>query len=384
MNNFSYYNPTKIHFGRGVIDQLGSELSARDIRSVLLVYGSGSIKQNGVYDSVLAQLTEASVEVVEHPGVQGNPRLSHVRTGVALAQEYRVDLVLGVGGGSVIDSAKAIALGAASGCDVWAFFAKRETPQQALPVMAVLTLPATGSEMNGICVVTNEETDEKSAVTAPGLTNPVVSFLDPQTTFTLPLKQTAYACADILSHVMEGYLTTSAECLPVQDRQMEGVMLAVMDAMRAIQQDPENYDARADFMWSATLAWSGICHAGMPDWGMPNHALEMPLSAVYDIAHGAGLSIVIPAWIRVVGERHKHRVLQFGRTILGVETESVEEVSDALVRYYRSIETPVCCKDVGIALDIDRLTELAFGSFHKRGMTSYTHEVIRSVYEQCR
>jgi alcohol dehydrogenase YqhD (iron-dependent ADH family) len=384
MNNFSYYNPTRIHFGRGVIDQLGSELSARDIRIVLLVYGGGSIKQNGVYDSVLAQLTQASVEVVEHPGVQGNPRLSHVRDGVVLAKDHQVDLVLGVGGGSVIDSSKAIALGAASDCDVWDFFAKREIPKQTLPVMAVLTLPATGSEMNGICVVSNEETDEKVAVTAPGLINPVVSFLDPQTTVTLSMAQTAYACADVLSHVMEGYLTTSADQLPVQDRQMEGVMLAVMDAMRVLQQDPANYDARADFMWSATLAWSGICHAGMPDWGMPNHALEMPLSAVYDIAHGAGLSIVIPAWIRVVGEQHKHRVLQFGRTVLGIDAERVEEVADALVGYYRSVGTPVSCQDAGIELDIDRLTELAFGSFYKRGMTNYTHEVIRAVYEQCR
>lgn len=384
MNNFSYYNPTKIHFGRGAIDQLGTELAAFGIRRVLLVYGGGSIKKSGVYDAVTAQLKALGILVVEHAGVQGNPVLSHVRTGVKLAKENEVDLVLGVGGGSVVDSAKAIALGAAADCDVWAFFAKRETPQKTLPVMDVLTLPATGSEMNGICVVSNEETDEKNAVVCPGLLNPVASFLDPETTFTLSLTQTAYACTDILSHVMEGYLTTSAEHLPVQDRQLEGVMLAVMEAMNILQKDPQNYEARAAFMWSATLAWSGIGQTGLPNWGMPNHALEMPLSAVYDIAHGAGLSIIIPAWIRVAGEPHKHRILKFGRTILGIETTSVDEVADALIDYYRSIGSPVSCKAAGITLEVERLTELAFASFKQRGMNNYTRELIRAIYEQAR
>ena len=199
MNNFTYYNPTKIHFGRGCVNQLGAEIANLGVKKVLLVYGGGSIKKSGLYDNVIAQLAALKIEVVEHAGVQGNPILPHVRAGVELAKKAGVELILGVGGGSVVDSSKAIALGATADCDVWEFFAKREIPTKTLPVIDVLTLPATGSEMNGICVVTNTETDEKSGLAVPGLLNPVASFLDPETTFSLSMTQTAYACTDILS-----------------------------------------------------------------------------------------------------------------------------------------------------------------------------------------
>lgn len=381
INNFSYYNPTKIHFGSGVISQLSTELTQRSATKVLLLYGGGSIKKNGVYETVIMQLRDANVDYIEHTGVQGNPVLSHVNKGIDLAKQHGVDLILGVGGGSVVDSAKAIALGAASDIPVWDFFDKKATASTALPVMAVLTLPATGSEMNGICVVTNEETAEKSAVVAPGVLNPVVSFMDPETTFTLSMTQTAYACTDILSHLMEGYLTTSAAHQPIQDRQIEGVALACIESMEAIMSDPQDYDARAAFMWSSTLAWSGICQLGMPNWGMPNHALEMPLSALYDIAHGAGLSIIIPAWIRVAGEPHAHRILKFGRNILGKECASIDEVADELVAFYQRIGSPVSCSEAGIAPDIERLTDLAYAAFRQRGMSNYTREIIQAIFE---
>ena len=382
MNNFTYMNPTKVHFGRGVIGALGSELKQIGAGRVLLVYGGGSIQRNGVYDAVVEQLSKAGVEVVEHGGVQGNPVLTHVREGIAKAREQQVDLILGVGGGSVVDESKAIAMGAAADGDVWEFFAKREIPRKMLPVMAVLTLPATGSEMNGIAVVTNEETDEKNVVVYPGLLNPKVSFLDPETTMSLSLSQTAYACTDILSHMMEAYLTTSARHLPVQDRMIEGVAHAVMESMAVILETPSDYDARATFMWSATMAWSGICQAGIPGWGMPCHALEMPLSAVYDIAHGAGLSIIIPAWMRVAGERHVHRILLFGQHILRVEAKTVERVADTLTDYYRSIGSPVSCTEGGIAeVDVDHLSELAMASFTQRGMTDYSLETIQMIYK---
>ncbi|VGO19875.1 iron-containing alcohol dehydrogenase [Pontiella sulfatireligans] len=383
MNDFVYENPTKILFGRGVIDQLGGELKRLGVRKVLLVYGGGSIKANGVYDSVIAQLSACGVAVVEHGGVRGNPVLSHVQEGIAKVRAEQIDLICGVGGGSVVDESKAIALGAASDIDVWEFFAKRETPQQALPVMAVLTLPATGSEMNGIAVVTNEETDEKNAIVCPALLNPKVSFMDPETTFSLSLQQTSFACTDILSHLMEGYLTTPAERLLVQDPVIEGVARSVMDSMAVIMKNPSDYDARAAFMWSATLGWSGICQAGIPAWGMPCHALEMPLSAVCDIAHGAGLSIIIPAWMRVAGARHEHRILQFGRRILGLDNpSSVDAVADVLTAYYRSIGSPVSCAEAGIDPDLDRLTNLAFDSFKQRGMHDYTKELITDIYKQ--
>jgi alcohol dehydrogenase YqhD (iron-dependent ADH family) len=383
MKNFTYENPTRVHFGRGVIRHLGDELKANGAQKVLLVYGGGSIKGNGVYDAVVEQLSMAGVATVEHGGVRGNPVLTHVREGIAKAREHRVDLILGVGGGSVIDESKAIAMGVVADCDVWEFFAKRRTAQATLPVFAILTLPATGSEMNGIAVVTNEETDEKNVVVYPGLLNPKVSFMDPETTLSLSPQQAAYACTDILSHMMEAYLTTSTPQLPVQDRIIEGVAHAAMESMRIILEIPSDYDARAAFMWSATLAWSGICQAGIPGWGMPCHALEMPLSAVYDIAHGAGLSIIIPAWMRVAGERHAHRILLFGRRILEVDANDVEEVAAALTEYYRSIGAPVSCTEVGIAeVDVDHLSELAMAAFTQRGMTDYSIETIQMIYNK--
>jgi alcohol dehydrogenase YqhD (iron-dependent ADH family) len=383
MNNFTYANPTKIQFGRGVIAQLGDELNRLSTRKVLLVYGGGSIKANGVYDAVVAQLAANGIAFVEHGGVQGNPVLSHARDGVAKARAESVDLVLGVGGGSVVDESKAIALGAASDIDVWEFFAKREAPQTALPTVAVLTLPATGSEMNGIAVLSNQETDEKNALVCPALLNPKVSFLDPESTFSLSARQTAFACTDILSHLMEGYLTTSAGHLMVQDQLIEGVARSTMESMAVIMETPTDYDARAAFMWSATMAWSGICQAGIPGAGMPCHALEMPLSAVYDIAHGAGLSIIIPAWMRVAGAKHEQRILRFGRCILGLEAPgSIDEVADALTAYYRSIGSPVTCTEAGIAPDIGHLTRLALDAFTQRGMTDYTEPLIREIYTQ--
>lgn len=383
MNNFVYENPTKVCFGRGVISQLGEELKRLGARKIMLVYGGGSIKANGVYDAVVAQLAEHDIAVVEFAGVRGNPVLSHVRAGVELARAEQVDLICGVGGGSVVDESKAIALGAASELDVWEFFAKREVATKALPVMAILTLPATGSEMNGIAVVTNEATDQKGAIVCPGLLNPKVSFLDPETTFSLSPEQTAFACTDILSHLMESYLTTPVEQVLVQDNLLEGVAHAVMDAMAVIMKNPNDYDARAAFMWSATLAWSGICQAGVPGWGMPNHALEMPLSAVYDIAHGAGLSIIIPAWMRVTGAKHEQRILKFGERILGMDAPTtVNAVADALIAYYRSIGSPVTCTEAGIDLDVARLTDLAFVGFKQRGMNDYTKEIITAVFRQ--
>jgi alcohol dehydrogenase YqhD (iron-dependent ADH family) len=384
MTEFTYWNPTRVHFGRGAVEHLGDELKKSGCSRILLVYGGGSIRRNGVYEAVTGRIRQAGIPVAEHCGVRGNPVLSHVREGIEKARDDEVDLVLGVGGGSVIDEAKAIAVGAAADCDVWDFFSGCRVPVHTLPVMAVLTLPATGSEMNGISVVTNESINDKNAIRYPGLLNPAVSFLDPETTCSLSLEQTAYACTDVLSHVMEAYLTTTAEHLPVQDRLMEGICLGVMEAMEAVRHDPADYDARAAFMWSATLGWNGICQAGVPDWSMPCHALEMPMSAIYDIAHGAGLSIVYPAWMRVMGTHHECRVLKFGRKILGIESDNVAAVADALTEYYRSIGSPVSCSGAGIDyFDVGRISELALEAFRSRGMEDYPLETVREIFKLC-
>ena len=384
MQNFVYQNPTRVHFGQGVIAELGPELTARGVRRVLLVYGRESILKNGVYDQVAESLKGNGVELVEYGGVQGNPLLSHARAGLDKGRAEGVDAVCAVGGGSVIDEAKAIAAGIPHDGDLWEFFSGAARPTTVLPLYTVLTLPATGSEMNGISVVTNEETDEKSALVIPSVLNPVASFLDPQTTFSLSAAQTAYACTDIISHVLEAYFTTPAESLPVQDRLLAGVARGVVDAMAIIQQNPRDYAARAAFMWSSTMAWSGICQAGVPMPSMPNHALEMPMSAVYDIAHGAGLSVVIPAWTKLAGQKHQARICRFVEEVFEQTAGDVEIAAMVMKSYYQSIGSPVTFAEAGVPdPDIDKLTGLALRSFVQRNMTDYQEELVRSIYCAC-
>ena len=384
MQTFTYENPTRVHFGKGVIGRLGDELKAMGAKRVLLVYGKGSLKASGVYDAISAQLAAAGVHVVEHAGVSGNPLLSHVRVGIELVRNEQVDTICAAGGGSVMDESKAIAAGALASGDVWDFFCGKGAPTRMLPLLTICTLPATGSEMNGICVVTNEETRQKSALVKPGILNPLISFLDPETTMSLSPTQTAYACTDILSHVMEAYFTTTALRLPLQDNLMEGVCRATTEAMASIISNPADYKARATFMWSATMAWSGIIQAGIPAPSMPCHALEMPISGVYNVAHGAGLSIVIPAWLEIMGEQHKARIAQFTKTVLGENCTHTIKAGEMFRRYYRLIGSPVTFKDAGIeSPDLDLLTGLAAEAFAQRGMNDYSTDVIRKIYNAC-
>ncbi len=382
MNNFVYNNPTKIVFGKGVIDTLGSELQNIGAKKVLLVYGQNSIKNNGVYDKIIHQLSTSKVEFVEYSGVRGNPLLSHTRVGIELARSSGVDTICAVGGGSVIDEAKAISIGVCTEDDIWEYYAKRKTVSKTMRLVTVLTLPATGSEANGISVLTNEETNEKTALVCPGVLNPAISFLDPDTTFSLSASQTAYACADIISHMTEGYFTTTDQEAIVQDKILEAVILSVMEAMANIQKSATDYNARAAFMWSASLAWSGILHAGLGGCGMPCHALEMPMSAVYDMAHGAGLSVIIPSWIEKAGNRHISRLSMFSERILGLKSSNSAEIAQKLRDYYKEIGAPTSFSEAGVMNpDIDLMAELAYESFKQRGVSGYDIDLIKAIYQ---
>ena len=382
MHNFTYSCPTKIVFGKDVINSLADELKALGSRKVLLVYGKSSIKRSGLYDTVIEQLKVGGIDVIEHSGVKGNPIVSHVREGIKLAKAEGVDTILAVGGGSVIDEGKAISAGMKVDFDVWDFYAGKESIKEITPLVAVLTLPATGTEMNGISVITNEETSEKVSMKYNGVLNPKVSFMDPTLTFTLSAKQTAYACADIISHMTEGYFTTTDKYSIVQDNLLEGNIRSVMQAMDIIKNDPDNYDARAAFMWSSTLAWSSLLHSGLGGWGFPCHALAMPLSAVYDVIHGAALSVVIPGWIQNAGHMHIHRLSLFTDRIFGKKTNSPEEIADIMRVYYTSIGAPITIKEAGVdSADLKLMTDLAADSFIKRNVSGYDTELIRNIFE---
>ncbi|NPV89087.1 iron-containing alcohol dehydrogenase [Coprothermobacteraceae bacterium] len=319
MRNFNFYNPTKILFGLGRVKEIGAEISNAGISKVLLVAGGGSIKQNGVYDAVVLSLKQHGISWVEVWGVRPNPVLSKVREAVAIAKENEVDAVLAVGGGSVIDTSKAIAAGVYVE-DIWNTFKGIERIEKALPIYVVLTLSATGSEANPNFVITNEETKEKLGNSSPVL-YPRVSIIDPSVQMSLPWYQTACGAADALAHIMESYFTGEGhETALYVD---EGLMLSIIDSTDRLLCDPKNLDARANLAWAATLALNGVSSAQLRgDWS--SHVIEHAVSAFHpDVAHGAGLAVIYPAWIGHVWMEREAVFHRWAQNIWGSYSMSV-------------------------------------------------------------
>lgn len=313
MDNFVYHNPTELIFGRGQLEKL-KEKAAQLGSTVLLVYGGGSIKRIGLYDKVVSLLQEAGCTIHELPGVEPNPRLSTVKKGIELCRRERVDWILAVGGGSVIDASKAIAVGVPYEGDVWDFYTRKAQPQTALPLGTVLTLAATGSEMNRGSVITNWETKEKLGA---GTTFPTFSILDPANTFSVPRDQTVYGICDMMSHVFEQYFTHTPE-IPLQTRFAESILKTVIEYAERVLANPEDYDARATILYCGTMALNGTLPVGVEtDWA--THSIEHAVSAVYDIPHGGGLAIIFPKWMRYVYRENVERFKRFAVEVWGVD-----------------------------------------------------------------
>jgi alcohol dehydrogenase YqhD (iron-dependent ADH family) len=319
-------------------------------------------------------LTESGIAVVEHAGVKPNPVLSHVRDGVKIAKAEKCGLIVAAGGGSVIDESKAIAAGALYAGDVWDFFSGKAAVGSALPLFTVLTLPATGSEMNSGCVVTNEETRQKYSAGGPALF-PRASVLDPETTLSLPRAQVANGAVDAIAHLIEGYFTTTDADNAVTDEVVHGLARSVIASTERIMKDPADYDARASMMWSATLALNGLASCGYGGMNFINHAIEHSLSALYDIAHGAGLAIVMPAWfkhhLRTAGPA---RLEKFGSAVFG--TSSAGETIKAFEAFFKKTGAPVRLSEAAIpAADIPRIAENAMGLIRLWGMQHTQQEI---------
>jgi alcohol dehydrogenase YqhD (iron-dependent ADH family) len=387
MQNFVFHNPTRIVFGEGTVPGVGRE-AARFGHKALLVTGRGSIRKNGLYDRIVASLREAGLEVVDFAGVKSNPLLSHVREGVALAKREGIEVIVAAGGGSVLDEAKAIAAGALADEDVWDFFIDKAKVQAALPLVTVLTLAATGSEMNSGGVVTNEETQQKFNIGSPHLF-PRVSILDPTVTITVPADYTAYSAIDAICHLVEGYFTASDPLTPLQDRLVEGLVKTIIESTDRILADPADYQGRATMMWAATLALNGLAPAGIGPCGFPNHMIEHSLSALYDIPHGAGLGIILPGWLRYAAARKPEKIARFGREVFGIGA-SLPEVAAregiaALKGWFAKIGSPTTLADAGIdAAQIGRIAENATMLARKWRLDEYSREVIAEVLEHCR
>jgi alcohol dehydrogenase YqhD (iron-dependent ADH family) len=386
MKNFVFHNPTKIIFGKDTIPSIGGETRALGEKA-LMVYGRESIKNNGIYDQVTKSLLDAGVAIIEHGGVQSNPVLSHVHQGIALAKENSVDAIVAVGGGSVIDSAKAIAAGSLVEHDVWKFFIGKKSIKNALPLASVLTLAASGSEMNSGMVITNEATDQKFGFANKHL-YPKVSILDPTATFSVSPAYTAYGAVDAIAHVLEYYFTNQEPYTPVQDHFMEGLVISCMDSCNRILQNLEDYDARADLMWAATLALNGLTGAGLGKAGFPMHMIEHSISALYNVAHGAGLSVVIPGWMSYEKQKDPGKLARFAERVFGITSGSPEQKATegtlALHSWFQKVNAPTSLSALNIAeRDIPRIAENAVALAKIWGMKDYTAGKIEEILKLC-
>ena len=319
MSNFRWSNPVTVYFGPEQFKSLG-EVVASYGKRCLLVYGGGSIKKTGLYDKVLEMLSAAGVTVFEKPGVEPNPKIGHIREACAICKEKEIDVLLAVGGGSVIDATKCIAAGACVDFDPWDFVSKHIIPEKALPIVDVLTLAATGSEMDAGGIISNPETNDKSGVHGP-LLYPKASFLNPELTFTVSRYQTAAGSADILSHIWENWFTT-APPMHLLDKVQETVIKTVIKYAPIAVNEPENYEARENLMWCSSWAMNGFMSAGFGKSGPTCHPIEHQLSAFYDITHGLGLAILTPRWLRYcLSEETVSRYVTFGVDIWGLDPD---------------------------------------------------------------
>ena len=386
MDNFVLHNPTKILFGRNTLPSIGRETVFFG-KSVLLVYGRDSIKENGVFQRVVSSLTEAGADIHEHPGVQSNPLLSHVNVGIAKCKHHKCEVICGVGGGSVIDEAKAISTGALVNHDVWKFLTGKKSIKDALPVTTVLTLAASGSESNSGMVITNDFKKQKFGFANRHLF-PKISILDPETTFTVPPDYTVFGAIDALSHILEFYLTTQVEDSSVQDTMMEGLVKNIMMSADRCLMNPVDYDARANLMWAASLALNGLISAGLGKVLFPMHLIEHSLSALYGIPHGAGLAITIPGWMKYCSRTAPFRISQLGRNAFGIradsDTESANATIEYLLQWFRGVAAPTCLEDIDVGREsIPQIAANALPQAKVWRMRETSEKVINDILHCC-
>lgn len=359
MLNFSFDNKTKIIFGKSTEESVGSETKIFGKR-VLLHYGGGSIKKWGLYEKVVKSLKKEGIEIFELSGVKPNPRLGLVKEGIKLCRENNIDFILAVGGGSVIDSAKAIGIGTLYEGDVWDFYSGKATIEKILPIGVVLTIPAAGSEASTGSVITNEDGWLKRP-TGSVIMRPEFAILNPELTYTLPQYQTACGVVDMMAHIMERYFTNEKH-VELTDRLSEATLRTIINNAKILMKDPNNYDARAEIMWAGTIAHNDLLGTGREDdWG--SHDIEHEISGIYDIAHGAGLSIVFPAWMKYVYKHDLNKFAQFAVRVWDVEHKSgdLEKTAmEGILRmedFFKSLELPVRLNQAEIGFD--RIEEMA-------------------------
>ncbi len=388
MLDFTYYTPTKVFFGKDSHKKVGEVIKSYGFKKIMMQYGQGSIKKCGLYDTVMASLEENGIEVVEMGGVEPNPKLSFVRDAIKIAKEEKVEMILAVGGGSAIDSAKYTATGAMYDGDVWDFPTRKATPEAGLPVGVVLTLSAAGSEMSSSAVISNTELNMKRGYNSD-FNRPAFAICDPTLTYTVGKYQTACGIVDIMAHTMERYFIPVPPTA-LTDRIAESILKSIVEAGRILMDNPEDYDARAQMMWASSLSHNDLTGCGREN-ALPVHQLEHALSGEFDhIAHGAGLAVLFPAWARYVYKEAPGRFAGFARNVWGVEEAEDEKAAlmgiEEMEKFFTFIGMPLNLRDFGIEKDsTEKLTELCtFGK--TRSIASYINldfDKVKEIFDSC-
>lgn len=350
MENFTFYTPTKYIFGRDTVDRAGELTRWMGCRKVLIVTGMGSVVRSGLYDRVVCCLDDAGVDHLHLSGVEPNPTDQKVREGIDICRREKIDGLVAVGGGSAIDTAKAIACGVPYAGDFWDFYVGKKVVEEALPLGVVLTIPAAGSEGSGNSVITNVATMQKISLRTESALRPRWSILDPELTFSLPPYQTASGIADMMAHIMERYFSPTTD-VEVTDRLAEGLLKAIITEAPKVMANPDDYQARANIMWAATMAHNGVCGCGrVEDW--VSHFMEHEISAMYGVTHGAGLAVVFPAWLSFMASHRPSKVAQWARRVFDVANNDDKgaafEGIVALKAFFGSIGLPVTFAGLGL------------------------------------
>ena len=388
MQNFMWWNPTIVFFGKGTIPRLADQLAAAGVKSALLLYGGKAVFKNGAYAQVTEGLTKAGIAFPEIGGVRPNPKIDKVREAIARVKAAPVDAIVPIGGGSVFDSAKAIAAGACYDGDVWDFFVGKAEVEKALPIFGVLTASATSSEMNGIAVVSNPESGEsgtKTSMNSP-LIYPRVSVIDPSLQFSLPEKQTVCGGVDIMAHLLERLLDGD-EGAEAVDEQGYAMVRTMMRLIPELIEDPKNYDARAEYAWAAMWAHSGFFSCGRATRGdFSSHRLGHSLSLLFDVPHGASLSVMMPAWARYLHERCPAPFARLGEGVFdifdGPDEERALEAIEALEDFFREVGAPTTLRELNIKeADIERLAANASRGENFGVLKSLTPDDVLEIYK---
>ena len=373
MFHFNYYAPTQVVFGKGTEEKTGELVKAQNCKKVLIHYGSGSVKRTGLLDRVKQALEKEKIAYTELGGVVPNPRLFLVKEGIELCKKEGVDFILAVGGGSVIDSAKAIGYGVANGGDVWDFYSHKRSAAGCLPIGVILTISATGSEMSDSSVITNEDGWIKTGYHSE-YCRPKFAIMNPELTMTLPDYQTACGCTDILMHTMERYFT-QGENMELTDSIAEALMRTVIENTKILKENPKDYNARAEVMWAGSLSHNGLTGCGNGGNDFATHALEHELGGMYDVAHGAGLAALWGSWARYVYKEIPERFHKFAVRVMGLEdTGDAEEMAvhgiEAMEAFFREIKMPTNLRELGLTPSEEELKELA----HKCSLNTGGHK----------